>query len=239
MVIIFIVLDSKNILVVEDDLDIRELISFNLQNEGHQVFEAKDGEAGIDKAREKLPDLILLDLMLPGIQGLDVCRIIKSDQETKETPIIIVTALGQEEDIVKGLETGADDYITKPFSIKVLIARVNAVLKRSIEVGEDKSKDILINGINIKTRSREVRVNENLINDLTFSEFQILYLLAGHPGWVFTRYQIIDKIRGDNYPVTDRSVDFQIVGLRKKLGDAGKLIRTVRGVGYRFTPDEK
>ena len=146
MVIIFIVLDSKNILVVEDDLDIRELISFNLQNEGHQVFEAKDGEAGIDKAREKLPDLILLDLMLPGIQGLDVCRVIKSDQETKETPIIMVTALGQEEDIVKGLETGADDYITKPFSIKVLIARVNAVLKRSIEVGEDKSKDILING---------------------------------------------------------------------------------------------
>jgi len=239
VVIIFIVLDSKNILVVEDDLDIRELISFNLANEGHQVFEANDGEVGIDKARNNNPDLILLDLMLPGIQGLDVCRIIKSDQETKEIPIIMVTALGQEEDIVKGLETGADDYITKPFSIKVLIARVNAVLKRSIEVGEDKSKDILINGINIKTRSREVWFNKNPINDLTFSEFQILYLLAGHPGWVFTRYQIIDKIRGDNYPVTDRSVDFQIVGLRKKLGDAGKLIKTVRGVGYRFTPDEK
>ena len=239
MVIIFIVLDSKNIIVVEDDLDIRELISFNLANEGHQVFEANNGEVGIDKARNNNPDLILLDLMLPGIQGLDVCRIIKSDQETKEIPIIMVTALGQEEDIVKGLETGADDYITKPFSIKVLIARVNAVLKRSNEVGEDKSKDILINGINIKTRSREVWVNKNLINDLTFSEFQILYLLAGHPGWVFTRYQIIDKIRGDNYPVTDRSVDFQIVGLRKKLGDAGKLIKTVRGVGYRFTPDEK
>jgi len=239
VVIIFIVLDSKNIIVVEDDLDIRELISFNLANEGHQVFEANDGEVGIDKARNNNPDLILLDLMLPGIQGLDVCRIIKSDQETKEIPIIMVTALGQEEDIVKGLETGADDYITKPFSIKVLIARVNAVLKRSIEVGEDKSKDILINGINIKTRSREVWVNKNPINDLTFSEFQILYLLAGHPGWVFTRYQIIDKIRGDNYPVTDRSVDFQIVGLRKKLGDAGKLIKTVRGVGYRFTPDEK
>ena len=191
------------------------------------------------RSRNNNPDLILLDLMLPGIQGLDVCRIIKSDQETKEIPIIMVTALGQEEDIVKGLETGADDYITKPFSIKVLIAKVNAVLKRSIEVGEDKSKDILINGINIKTRSREVWVNKNPINDLTFSEFQILYLLAGHPGWVFTRYQIIDKIRGDNYPVTDRSVDFQIVGLRKKLGDAGKLIKTVRGVGYRFTPDEK
>ena len=126
-------LDSKNILVVEDDSDIRELISFNLKNEGHQVFEAKDGEAGIDKARKKLPDLILLDLMLPGIQGLDVCRIIKSDQETKNTPIIMVTAMGQEEDIVKGLETGADDYITKPFSIAVLLARVKSVLRRSIE----------------------------------------------------------------------------------------------------------
>ena len=168
MVIIFIVLDSKNILVVEDDLDIRELISFNLQNEGHQVFEAKDGEAGIDKAREKLPDLILLDLMLPGIQGLDVCRVIKSDQETKETPIIMVTALGQEEDIVKGLETGADDYITKPFSIKVLIARVNAVLKRSIEVGEDKSKDILINGFVINNglnlrADKDVSTDDNII----------------------------------------------------------------------------
>ena len=233
-------LDSKNILVVEDDSDIRELISFNLKNEGHQVFEAKDGEAGIDKARKKLPDLILLDLMLPGIQGLDVCRIIKSDQETKNTPIIMVTAMGQEEDIVEGLETGADDYITKPFSIKVLLARVKSVLRRSIEEKDiDSDKAILINGISIKPRLREVKVDGQVIDNLTFSEFQILYLLAGHPGWVFTRYQIIDKIRGDNYPVTDRSVDFQIVGLRKKLGDAGKLIRTVRGVGYRFTPDEK
>ena len=231
---------NKNILVVEDDPDIKELISFNLSNQGHQVFEANNGELGIEKAREKLPDLILLDLMLPGIHGLDVCRIIKADQETKDIPIIMVTAMGQEEDIVKGLETGADDYITKPFSIKVLLARVSAVLRRSFEeYDQDSDKSLLINGISIKPRLREVRVEDKVIDNLTFSEFQILYLLAGHPGWVFTRYQIIDKIRGDNYPVTDRSVDFQIVGLRKKLGDAGKLIRTVRGVGYRFTPDEK
>lgn len=231
---------NKNILVVEDDPDIKELISFNLSNQGHQVFEANNGELGIEKAREKLPDLILLDLMLPGIHGLDVCRIIKADQETKDIPIIMVTAMGQEEDIVKGLETGADDYITKPFSIKVLLARVSAVLRRSFEeYDQDSDKSLLINGISIKPRLREVRVEDKVIGNLTFSEFQILYLLAGHPGWVFTRYQIIDKIRGDNYPVTDRSVDFQIVGLRKKLGDAGKLIRTVRGVGYRFTPDEK
>ena len=231
---------NKNILVVEDDPDIKELISFNLSNQGHQVFEANNGELGIEKAREKLPDLILLDLMLPGIHGLDVCRIIKADQETKDIPIIMVTAMGQEEDIVKGLETGADDYITKPFSIKVLLARVSAVLRRSFEeYDQDSDKSLLINGISIKPRLREVRVEDKVIDNLTFSEFQILYLLAGHPGWVFTRNQIIDKIRGDNYPVTDRSVDFQIVGLRKKLGGAGKLIRTVRGVGYRFTPDEK
>ena len=231
---------NKNILVVEDDPDIKELISFNLSNQGHQVFEANNGELGIEKARKKLPDLILLDLMLPGIHGLDVCRIIKADQETKDIPIIMVTAMGQEEDIVKGLETGAYDYITKPFSIKVLLARVSAVLRRSFEeYDQDSDKSLLINGISIKPRLREVRVEDKVIDNLTFSEFQILYLLAGHPGWVFTRYQIIDKIRGDNYPVTDRSVDFQIVGLRKKLGGAGKLIRTVRGVGYRFTPDEK
>ena len=231
---------NKNILVVEDDPDIKELISFNLSNQGHQVFEANNGELGIEKAREKLPDLILLDLMLPGIHGLDVCRIIKADQETKDIPIIMVTAMGQEEDIVKGLETGADDYITKPFSIKVLLARVSAVLRRSFEeYNQDSDKSLLINSISIKPRLREVRVEDKVIDNLTFSEFQILYLLAGHPGWVFTRYQIIDKIRGDNYPVTDRSVDFQIVGLRKKLGGAGKLIRTVRGVGYRFIPDEK
>ena len=231
---------NKNILVVEDDPDIKELISFNLSNQGHQVFEANNGELGIEKAREKIPDLILLDLMLPGIHGLDVCRIIKADQETKDIPIIMVTAMGQEEDIVKGLETGADDFITKPFSIKVLLARVSAVLRRSFEeYDQDSDKSLLINGISIKPRLREVRVEDKVIGNLTFSEFQILYLLAGHPGWVFTRYQIIDKIRGDNYPVTDRSVDFQIVGLRKKLGGAGKLIRTVRGVGYRFTPDEK
>ena len=231
---------NKNILIIEDDPDIKELITFNLSNQGHQVFKANNGEIGIEKARKKIPDLILLDLMLPGIQGLDVCRIIKADQETKDIPIIMVTAMGQEEDIVKGLETGADDYITKPFSIKVLLARVSAVLRRSFEeYDQDSDKSLLINGISIKPRLREVRVKDKVIDNLTFSEFQILYLLAGHPGWVFTRYQIIDKIRGDNYPVTDRSVDFQIVGLRKKLGGAGKLIRTVRGVGYRFTPDKE
>ena len=231
---------NKTVLIIEDDKNIRELISFNLNNSGYKTLEAEGGEKGMRVIRKTPPKLILLDLLLPGIHGLDVCRIIKSNHETGNIPIIMISALGQEEDIVEGLEAGADDYIKKPFSVKVLLARVDAVLRRYDKQGEkEPDKLFLINGISINPRQREVKLNGKTIDNLTFSEFQILYLLAGHPGWVFTRYQIIDKIRGDNYPVTDRSVDFQIVGLRKKLGDSGKLIKTVRGVGYRFQSDEK
>ena len=191
-------------------------------------------------ARQMVPDLILLDIMLPGIQGLDVCRIIKSDRETKNIPIILVSALGQEDDIVNGLEAGADDYINKPFSNKILLARVKAVLRRKVDqIDGDKKNNLHISGLSLNLGHREVRVDGKIVENLTFTEFQILFLLCSHPGWVFTRYQIIEKIRGDNYPVTDRSVDYQIVGLRKKLGTAGNLIKTVRGVGYRFMPDEK
>ena len=227
---------NKNILVVEDDPDIRELITFNLSNNGYKTHEAINGELGIEKARESTPDLVLLDLMLPGIQGLDVCRIIKSDQNTKEIPIIMVSALGQEEDIIDGLENGADDYITKPFSYPVLEARIRSVLKRSKNI-QTNNKAITIHGLKIDPRSRETSIDDSLI-ELTYTEFEILHLLASHPGWVFTRYQIIDKIKGDNYPVTDRSVDFQIVGLRKKMQHKGILIETIRGVGYRFNPDD-
>ena len=171
--------------------------------------------------------------MLPGIHGLDVCRIIKADANTEDIPIVMLTALGQEENIVKGLESGADDYITKPFSFKILLARIKSVLRRGNLGEEDLNKEINILDVSIKPRTREVIVNDSSV-DLTFTEFQILQLLASHPGWVFTRYQIIDKIRGDNYPVTDRSIDFQIVGLRKKMGESGSLIQTIRGVGYRF-----
>ena len=228
---------SKNqILIIEDEPDIQELLSFNLDNNGYKVYTASNGEKGLEVARKEHPDLILLDLMLPGIHGLDVCRIIKSDQDTSRISIIMLTALGQEEDIIKGLETGADDYVTKPFSLQVLEARIKSVLRRVPENIEN-TKTIKIHDIQIKPRTREVKINGET-PELTFTEFQILHLLASHPGWVFTRYQIIDKIRGDNYPVTDRSVDFQIVGLRKKMGEKGNLIQTVRGVGYRFHPDE-
>ena len=227
---------KKQILIIEDEPDIQELLSFNLDNNGYKVYTASNGEKGLEVARKEHPDLILLDLMLPGINGLDVCRIIKSDQDTSGISIIMLTALGQEEDIIKGLETGADDYVTKPFSLQVLEARIKSVLRRVPENIKN-TNTIKIHDIKIKPRTREVKINGET-PELTFTEFQILHLLASHPGWVFTRYQIIDKIRGDNYPVTDRSVDFQIVGLRKKMGDKGNLIQTVRGVGYRFHPDE-
>ncbi len=232
-------MDKKafTILIIEDEPDISELIEFNLTQSGYSILVSSNGEKGIENARKHLPELILLDLMLPGINGIDVCRILKNDKDTSDVSIIMLTALGQEEDIVKGLETGADDYVTKLFSFPILEARIQSVLRRGIK--DNKKNDNIYNsGIAISSRKREVHIDGKKIEGLTFTEFQILHLLASHPGWVFTRYQIIDKIRGDNYPVTDRSVDFQIVGLRKKMGKKGKLINTIRGVGYRFQPDE-
>ena len=230
--------NKKTILIIEDEPDIRDLLEFHLKKEGYKVLTSSDGEKGLKAARKESPNLILLDLLLPGIKGLDVCRILKSDVNTSKINIIMVTALGQEENIVKGLETGADDYVSKPFNMSILLARISAVLRRNTTDGISYDDNVNINGIKIIPRLREVTAGEQKIIDLTFTEFQILHLLATHPGWVFTRYQIIDKIRGDNYPVTDRSVDFQIVGLRKKLGDHGKLIETIRGVGYRFHRNE-
>ena len=229
---------KKTILIIEDEPDIQDLLEFHLKKEGYNVLTSSDGEIGLKIARKQDPNLILLDLLLPGIKGLDVCRILKSDVNTSNINIIMVTALGQEENIVKGLETGADDYVSKPFNMSILLARISAVLRRNTTDGISYDDNVNINGIKIIPRLREVTAGEQKIIDLTFTEFQILHLLATHPGWVFTRYQIIDKIRGDNYPVTDRSVDFQIVGLRKKLGDHGKLIETIRGVGYRFRRNE-
>ena len=228
---------KTHILIIEDEPDINELLSITLLKNDYAVTKVFDGEKGLKIAREISPDLILLDLMLPGISGLDVCKLLKSEQETSFIKIIILTALSQEHNIVKGLELGADDYITKPFSIKVLNARIKSVLRRN-SIEKNQFVDILnIEKIQITPKTRTVKIDRKKL-DLTFTEFQILLLLATHPGWVFTRYQIITKVRGDNYPVTDRSVDFQIVGLRKKMGPKGKLIETIRGVGYRFHLNE-
>ena len=181
---------KKTVLIIEDELDIRDLLEFHLKKEGYIVLTSSDGEKGLEIARNQNPNLILLDLLLPGIKGLDVCRILKSDVITSKINIIMVTALGQEENIVKGLETGADDYVSKPFNMSILLARISAVLRRNTTDGIRNDDNVNINGIKIIPRLREVTALEQKITDLTFTEFQILHLLATHPGWVFTRYQI-------------------------------------------------
>jgi two-component system phosphate regulon response regulator PhoB len=191
------------------------------------------GEDALQKARSEAFDLIVLDLMLPGIDGLEVTKKLKGSQKTESTPIVMLTAKGEEADIVTGLELGADDYITKPFSPRVLVARVRAALRRKSSPPEDATAVVHIHELEIHPGRRSVLVSGQPV-DLTYTEFQVLYILAKRPGWVFTRSQIVDAVRGDDYPVTDRSVDVQIVGLRKKLGDGSKYIETVRGVGYRF-----
>lgn len=229
---------KEKILIIEDEPDIREIIKFELNQNRFNVFTSSNGERGLKIAKSEIPDLIILDLMLPGIQGIDVCKKLKKNKKTKNILIIIISALGQEEDIVNGLETGADDYLTKPFSLKILMSKISAVLRRKKFLNQSTNNDIYIHNILISPKKREVTINNKLV-ELTFSEFQILKLLASHPGWVFTRYQIIEKIKGDNYPVTDRSVDFQISGIRKKLKAKSSVIQTIRGVGYRFISDEK
>lgn len=225
--------NKKHILVVDDEKEILELIQFNLEQNDFKVSTVKTGEAALKKARKLEPDLIVLDLMLPGIDGLDVCRILKSDKETEDISVIMLTAKGSEEDIVTGLELGADDYLTKPFSPKVLIARIKAQIRRTSKKKKDDSEIIKFQDLKIHRGKRKVSIKGDVL-ELTYTEFQILQLLITNPGWVYTRNQIIEAIRGDNYPVTDRSIDFQIVGLRKKLQEYGKYINTVRGVGYRF-----
>jgi len=229
-------MSDKTILVVEDEEDVLELLRYNLDRNGFAVDSATTGEDAIDKARSVEPDLILLDLMLPGLDGLEVCKTLKRDPRTEQIPIVMVTAKGDEADIVAGLEVGADDYVTKPFSPRVLIARVKAVLRRparSLPPSRSEQAIVEAHGVQIDPNRHRVTVKGKPVG-LTSTEFRLLYFLAARPGWVFTRYQIVDAVHGQDYPVTDRSVDVQIVGLRKKLGSAGKLIETVRGVGYRF-----
>jgi two-component system phosphate regulon response regulator PhoB len=224
---------NERILVVDDEEDILELLTYNLSKEGYRVECVTSGETALEKVRATHPGLIVLDLMLPGIDGLDVCRILKGDHKTSNIPIIMLTAKGEDADIVTGLELGADDYVTKPFSPRILLARIRTVLRRGKRNSEEQHKIVNLGDLVVNTASHEVKVLEEPI-ELTPTEFSILLYMLQRPGWVFTRSQIINAVKGDDYPVTDRSVDVQIVGLRKKLGVAGKHIQTVRGVGYKF-----
>jgi two-component system alkaline phosphatase synthesis response regulator PhoP len=220
------------ILIVDDEEDIRELVALNLRREGYQILTCDTGERALELVRSKKPDLVVLDLMLPGVDGLEVCRRLKADPDSRRIPVVMLTAKGEETDIVAGLELGADDYVTKPFSGKVLVARVRRLLRRQVKEIEE-GGIVRVEGVTIDPIRREVLIDGKPVT-LTLTEFNILHTLAKRPGVVFTRYQIVDRIHGDDYLVTDRAVDVQIVALRRKLGSYGKLIETVRGVGYRL-----
>ena len=224
---------KERILVVEDDEDILELLRYNLAKEGYQVATAKTGEDGLKEAVASPPDLICLDLMLPSIDGLEVCSRLKQDHRTQAVSVIMVTAKGEEPDIVSGLELGADDYVTKPFSPRVLLARVRAVLRRRQRATAAETDTLHVQNLVIHPGRHEVLLDGKPVA-LTWTEFRLLHVLARRPGWVFTRSQIVDAVRGPNYAVTERSVDVQVAGLRKKLDPDADYIETVRGIGYRF-----
>lgn len=224
---------KEHVLIIEDEEDIQELIAYNLGKEGYQTTRAGSGEEGLRAAKTKQPNLIVLDIMLPGMDGLEICKLLKADAKTQHIPVVMLTAKGEESDVITGLELGADDYIVKPFSPKVLIARVRTILRRKSKQEMNDGSTISMHDMTIHPGRHEVIIKGKPI-DLTLTEFRILQLLARRPGWVYTRYQIVNDIRGDEVLVTDRAVDVQIVGLRKKLGTFGKYIETVRGVGYKF-----
>ncbi len=228
---------KKSVLVVEDEEDILALLHYNLIKSGYSADCASHGEEALASIAAKKPDLILLDLMLPGIDGMEICRRLRDDDATSEIPIIMLTARGEEEDVVRGLELGADDYVTKPFSIKVLLARVQTVLRRRSVLQQQVDGEELVRGDLRIHPGRSLVLVDGKSVDLTFTEFRVLEALASRPGWVFTRYQIVNAVRGEDYAVTDRAVDVQIAGLRKKLGSCGHYIETVRGIGYRFRED--
>jgi two-component system alkaline phosphatase synthesis response regulator PhoP len=228
-----VVMATERILVVDDEEDLLELVRYNLSKEGYQVRCVVSGEAAIQESLAYLPDLILLDLMLPTVDGLGVCKVLKANPRTQHIPIMMVTAKTEEADVVSGLELGADDYITKPFSPRVLLARIRAVLRRKLTQSFDDPTAIKIHELVINPGRHEVLLRGKPL-ELTFTEFRLLQFLSRKPGWAFSRNQIVDAVKGEDYPVTERSVDVQIAGLRKKLGDLGSYIETVRGVGYRF-----
>ena len=221
------------ILVVDDEPDILELMGYNLARHNFDMIGVSSGEAAFVSVRKSLPNLVVLDLMLPGIDGLEVCRRLKNDRRTAAIPVIILSAKGEEADVVIGLELGADDYLTKPFSPRVLMARIKAVLRR--QQGEADAAEIVIThqDLRIHAGRHEVLVAGAPVQ-LTLTEFRILYQLARRPGWVFTRNQILEAAQGDGASVTARAVDVHMVGLRRKLGSSGDLLQTIRGVGYRL-----
>jgi len=228
------VIKSKNVVVVEDEPDIVEVVSYNLKREGYTVTSKNRGDEGLNHIRNELPDIVILDLMLPGLDGLSICQQMKSDPSTQEIPIIIISAKGEESDVVIGLEMGADDYLAKPFSPRELLARIKAVLRRGAARKENDSQRVVIRELVIDVARHEVKIGDLSIN-LTSTEFKILYTLASSSGRAFSREQLLNQVVGLGVVVVDRNIDVHIRSVRKKLGkEYSSLIETIRGVGYRF-----
>ncbi|MCX6104905.1 MAG: response regulator transcription factor [Proteobacteria bacterium] len=228
-------MNSEKILLIEDDSDISELVQYNLEREGFKVFTSADGEEGYNLALQIRPELILLDLMLPSLDGLSLCRKLRAHADTNEIPIVMLTAKGEESDVVVGLEMGADDYVPKPFSPRELVARIRAVLRRPRAVAVTSSASdsrLTVGPITIDSERHEVFIKEQPLV-LTLAEYRLLATLISRPGRVFTREQLLEKITGGETYVIDRNVDVHVRAIRKKMGDDAEFIVTVRGVGYK------
>ena len=225
----------EKILVVEDEADLREVLSYNLTRDGYRVVTAEGGAEALKRARKDVPDLVLLDLMLPDVDGLEVCRRLKKDPLTGALPIIMVTAKGEESDVVVGLGVGADDYVTKPFSPRELLARVKAVLRRGAPREEAEAARRLVRGPMVVDSDRHEVLLDGAPVRFTATEFRLLHFLALHAGRVFTRDQLMRRVMGEEVILVDRNVDVHVRAIRSKLGAHRDLVETVRGVGYRFT----
>ncbi|MCA8977057.1 MAG: response regulator transcription factor [Planctomycetes bacterium] len=225
---------KQKILIIEDEPDILEVMQYNLQRDGYKVIACRNGEQGLSRIRTDAPNLVVLDLMLPGMDGVEVCRQVKSDAVTRGIPIIMVTAKSEESDVVLGLGLGADDYITKPFSPRELLARIDVVLRRGPLRDEVGAKDRVVRGsLQVDLIRHEARIGDRLLT-LTPTEMRLLHFLASHPGRVFPRGHLLSRVIGEDAVVTDRNIDVHVRALRQKLGEQQTLIETVRGVGYRF-----
>jgi two-component system phosphate regulon response regulator PhoB len=232
------VLKTEKIVVIEDETDILEVIAYNLKREGYEVITSTSGEDGLEKIEKAKPNLVVLDLMLPEVDGIELCRKLKSDPVTQAIPVIMVTAKGEESDVVLGLGVGADDYVTKPFSPRELTARVKAVLRRSKSRGEvDRRERVAFEGVVIDPQRHEVKVDNESVT-LTATEFRLLHFLASHPGRVFTRDHLLTRVIGEDAIVIDRNIDVHVRAIRKKLGNHRDLVETIRGVGYRFKDND-
>lgn len=223
---------KTKVLIVEDDRSLADVLAYNLKLASYEVLVARDGIDGLRQAQLKLPDILILDLMLPGIDGLEVCRRIRADSATQNMLIVMLTAKSEESDQIVGLSMGADDYVTKPFSVKVLLERIKALERRS-KAPAIGSEVVSCHGITIDLRSHTATADDEPVN-LTLSEFRLLETLVRQPGRVFTRNELINAALGDDAMVLERTIDVHIRALRDKLGSHAELIETVRGVGYRF-----